>query len=89
LTNEFCTLGSACSNLALHGPRCKQVQLTNQVCMTIGFVSSQSFIDGTQFILLPYRYSFSNTWMNFSILVGFSACFLIALLVFTKILSPH
>jgi ATP-binding cassette subfamily G (WHITE) protein 2 (SNQ2) len=63
LTNEFRTLTGACSNLVPQGPGYENVHLSNQVCATVGAVPGQPFVEGSQFALLSYGYSWSHTWM--------------------------
>lgn len=84
LTNEFRTLRGVCSSLVPQGPGYEAVQLANQVCTMVGSLPGQSFVDGTRFAQLSYGYSFSHTWMNFGIVIGFSVGFVIALLVLTE-----
>jgi ATP-binding cassette subfamily G (WHITE) protein 2 (SNQ2) len=62
LTNEFRTLMSSCSNLIPRGPGYESVNVTNQVCTTIGAFPGQSLVNGERFVQLSFGYSFSNVW---------------------------
>ncbi|KAF8960414.1 pleiotropic drug resistance ABC transporter [Flammula alnicola] len=84
MTNEFRTLEAACSNLVPQGPGYENVTLANQVCTTVGSVPGQPFVDGSRFLKLSYEFEWSNTWMNFGIVVAFGVGFIVALLVFTE-----
>ncbi|KAF8957821.1 pleiotropic drug resistance ABC transporter [Flammula alnicola] len=84
LTNEFRTLQGTCSNLVPQGPGYENVTLANQVCTTVGSVPGQPFVDGSRFVKLSFGFDWSNTWMNFGIVVVFGVAFITALLVFTE-----
>ncbi|KAF4583486.1 hypothetical protein EYR38_002237 [Pleurotus pulmonarius] len=84
LSNEFRTLNGACANLVPQGPGYENITLDNQVCATVGAVSGQNTVDGNVFIDLSYGYSYSNTWMNFGIILAFGIAFIFALLVFSE-----
>ncbi|RDB27092.1 Brefeldin A resistance protein [Hypsizygus marmoreus] len=84
VANEFHTLKGLCSNLVPSGPGYEGITLDNQVCATVGAVAGQDFVDGNQFILLSYDYSYSNVWRNFGIIVAFGIAFIVALLLFSE-----
>ncbi|KAL0960159.1 hypothetical protein HGRIS_011794 [Hohenbuehelia grisea] len=85
LANEFRTLNGSCAALVPQGPGYEGISLDNQVCTTVGSVPGQNTVDGNRFIDLSYGYSYSNTWMNFGIILAFGIGFIVALLVFTEI----
>lgn len=62
LTNEFRTLKSSCSDLVPRGPGYESVNVTNQVCSTVGALPGQSFVDGRRFVQMSFGYTFSNIW---------------------------
>ncbi|KAF9076400.1 ABC transporter [Rhodocollybia butyracea] len=84
LTNEFHTLDGTCASLVPQGPGYENVALANQVCTTVGSVSGSPTVNGNTFVNLSYSYSFSNTWMNFGILVAFAGLFLATLFIFSE-----
>ncbi|KAF4598086.1 hypothetical protein EYR38_006480 [Pleurotus pulmonarius] len=84
LSNEFRTLDGRCANLVPQGPGYENITLDNQVCATVGAVAGQNTVNGNVFVALSYGYSYSNTWMNFGIIIAFGIVFIIALLVFSE-----
>ncbi|KAJ3502427.1 hypothetical protein NLJ89_g8894 [Agrocybe chaxingu] len=84
MTNEFRTIDGVCSNLVPQGPGYENITLDNQVCTTVGSLPGRSTVDGNRFVELSYGFKWSNTWMNFGIVVAFGAAFLAALLIFTE-----
>ena len=63
MANEFHTLKGSCSTLVPSGLGYEGIGLSNQVCTTPGSVAGQDFVDGSKFIRLLYRYSYSHVWM--------------------------
>ncbi|KAF7374594.1 Brefeldin A resistance protein [Mycena sanguinolenta] len=84
VANEFHTLNGTCANLVPQGPGYENVTLANQICATVGSVADQNFVDGNAFIAVSYGYSYSHEWMNFGIVVAFTAGFIALLLIFTE-----
>ncbi|KAG6900276.1 hypothetical protein C0993_000464 [Termitomyces sp. T159_Od127] len=84
LANEFRTLNASCSTLVPSGPGYENVSLANQVCTTVGSTPGSDFVDGARYALLSYSFSYSNTWMNFGILMAFAAGFMGFLLLFSE-----
>ncbi|KXN88770.1 Brefeldin A resistance protein [Leucoagaricus sp. SymC.cos] len=84
MANEFRTLEGSCSTLVPQGPGYENVTLANQVCTAVGSLPGQAFVDGQRFIKLSYGFDWSNTWMNFGIVVAFGVGFFAVLLVFTE-----
>ena len=68
MTNEFRSLKGACSNLVPRGPGYEDVQLSNQVCTTVGALPGEPFVNGDRFLLLSFGYKFSNTLKVCSVL---------------------
>lgn len=60
--NEFRTLDGTCATLVPSGTGYENVSLANQVCTTVGSVSGQSFVSGSEYVALSYGYSYSNAW---------------------------
>lgn len=63
LSNEFYTIKGVCSNLVPQGPGYENVNVSNQVCTTIGALSGEPTVDGALHLKLAFGYSYSNTWM--------------------------
>ncbi|KAG6897004.1 hypothetical protein C0992_004715 [Termitomyces sp. T32_za158] len=84
LANEFRTLNAKCSTLVPSGPGYENVSLANQVCTAVGSTPGSEFVDGARYALLSYSFSYSNTWMNFGILMAFAAGFMGFLLIFSE-----
>lgn len=84
MSNEFRTLDGACSTLVPQGPGYENVTLENQVCTAIGSLPAQAFVNGRRFLELSYDFDWSNTWMNFGIVIAFGIGFFAALLIFTE-----
>ncbi|KAG5643688.1 hypothetical protein DXG03_000521 [Asterophora parasitica] len=84
LTNEFRTINGKCSTLIPIGPGYENVSLANQVCTTVGSQPGQSTVSGARFLKLSFDFSYSNTWMNFGILIAFAIGFITFLLIFSE-----
>lgn len=63
MSNEFRTLQGTCSSLVPQGPGYENITLANQVCTVVGSVPGEPFVQGSQFILASYGYSYSRTWV--------------------------
>ncbi|KAG6843984.1 hypothetical protein H0H87_010943 [Tephrocybe sp. NHM501043] len=84
LTNEFRTLDGKCSSLVPSGPGYENVSITNQVCTTVGSTPGSEFVNGARYTLLSFSFSYSNTWMNFGILMAFTFGLISILLIFSE-----
>ncbi|KAJ6552975.1 pleiotropic drug resistance ABC transporter [Mycena capillaripes] len=84
MANEFRTINGTCSTLIPQGPSYESVSIANQACSTVGALPGQNFVDGSRFIKLSFDYSYSNTWKDFGILIGFTVGFVTLLLLFTE-----
>ena len=71
MVNEFHGLQGECSQFAPSGPGYESIDITNQVCATVGAVPGQSVVDGDTFVRLSFGYEYKNLWRNFGILVAF------------------
>lgn len=87
LTNEFRTLQGTCSTLIPSGAGYESASIQNQACPVVGAIPGQSHVDGNRYVSLSYEYSFSHTWRNFGIIIGFCIFFLFTYLAFTEITS--
>lgn len=87
MSNEFRTIKGVCSNLVPQGPGYENVPLANQVCTTVGALPGETIVDGARFAQLSFGYSFSNTWMNFGIIIAFGVAFFFGLLFFTEFMA--
>lgn len=87
LTNEFHTLQGSCSTLIPSGVGYEGISIQNQACPVVGATPGQPYVDGNRYVDLSYEYSYSHTWRNFGILVGFFSFFLFTYLSFTEITS--
>ena len=76
-----------CSTLVPSGAGYEGISIQNQACPVVGAISGQSYVDGNRYVNLSYEYSYSHTWRNFGILVGFGVFFLFTYLSFTEITS--
>ncbi|KIY44860.1 pleiotropic drug resistance ABC transporter [Fistulina hepatica ATCC 64428] len=85
ITNEFRTIHGPCDQLVPSGPGYQNVSLVNQVCTTVGAVAGQSTVDGSRYMELAYRYSWTHTWMNLGIIIAYGVGFTLVLLLFTEL----
>ncbi|EEB96015.1 hypothetical protein MPER_04924, partial [Moniliophthora perniciosa FA553] len=84
ITNEFRTIDGYCEGLIPQGPGYENVNLSNQVCPTVGAVPGRDHVDGNRFTSLSFGYSFSHTWRNFGIIIAFTVSLIWAALFFTE-----
>ncbi|KAH7099818.1 pleiotropic drug resistance ABC transporter [Auriculariales sp. MPI-PUGE-AT-0066] len=84
MTNEFRTLNGECSNVVPSGPGYENVAIDNTVCSTVGSQPGQSTVSGAAFTQISYGFTYSNTWRNFGILIGWGVLFITALLTLTE-----
>lgn len=76
-----------CSTLVPSGAGYEGASIQNQACPVVGAIPGQSYVNGNRYVNLSYEYSYSHTWRNFGILVGFGIFFLFTYLSFTEITS--
>lgn len=76
-----------CSTLVPSGPGYEGASIQNQACPVVGAIPGQPYVDGNRYVDLSYEYSYSHTWRNFGILVGFGIFFLLTYLSFTELTS--
>ncbi|RDX52640.1 pleiotropic drug resistance ABC transporter [Lentinus brumalis] len=85
MVNEFHTVNAQCAALVPQGPGYEGISLANQVCTTVGSVPGSSTVDGDNYVLLSYNYTYSHLWRNFGVLCAFGVGFISILLVLTEI----
>ncbi|KAK7465001.1 ATP-binding cassette transporter snq2 [Stygiomarasmius scandens] len=85
MSNEFRTLNGTCASLIPSGSGYENITLDNQVCTTVGSQPGSPTVDGRTFIALSFEFSYSHTWRNFGILLGFAFAFIGACMFFTEI----
>lgn len=62
MSNEFHTINGTCGALVPQGPGYENITLANQVCLTVGALPGEDFVDGNSFIEISYGYSFQHIW---------------------------
>ncbi len=62
MVNEFHTINAQCSALVPQGPGYEGISLANQVCTTVGSVPGSSTVNGNNYVLLSYNYTYSHLW---------------------------
>ncbi|OJT05939.1 Brefeldin A resistance protein [Trametes pubescens] len=84
MVNEFHTVHADCSVLVPQGAGYEGVDITNQVCTTVGSVPGQLTVSGMDYVTLSYGYTYAHLWRNFGILCAFGIGFITILLALTE-----
>ncbi|KAH6896015.1 ABC-2 type transporter-domain-containing protein [Thelonectria olida] len=74
--NEFVGRNFACSTFVPTGPGYQFVGVGERVCNTVGSVSGQDFVSGTEYLRLSYGFVNSHRWRNFGVLIAFIILFM-------------
>ncbi len=62
MVNEFHTVHADCSVLVPQGAGYQGVDITNQVCTTVGSVPGQLTVSGMDYVTLSYGYTYAHLW---------------------------
>ncbi|KAG8216186.1 ABC-2 type transporter-domain-containing protein [Butyriboletus roseoflavus] len=84
IANEFHTINGFCGTLVPSGPLYGSFPDSNKACTTVGSQTGDPFVNGNNFVLLSYGYSYSHLWRNLGIVIAFAVFFIILLLIFTE-----
>ncbi|KAJ5116974.1 hypothetical protein N7456_001322 [Penicillium angulare] len=82
MINEFRSQQYSCASFFPAGPSYQTTNIDSKICLSVGSVPGQSWVDGDSYLLLKYGYHVDHLWRNFGILLtlmaGFSAIHLVA-----------
>lgn len=70
------TLNVLCVALVPSGPGYAGINIANQVCATAGAVAGSNIVNGSEYVLLSFGYTFAHAWRNFGIIISFLIFFL-------------
>ncbi|KAH3675589.1 hypothetical protein WICMUC_002678 [Wickerhamomyces mucosus] len=70
MANEFSGLEYACSSYIPAAPNGITEGDTHYVCNAVGAVPGKSFVSGTRYLEVAYKYTNSHKWRDFGILLG-------------------
>jgi len=82
MVNEFHNQRYPCSSFVPPAPQFGDGTLATQICLVVGAVAGQPYIEGDAYINLSYKYYASHKWRNIGILfvfmIGFCLMYLMA-----------
>ncbi|AAS54349.2 AGL142Cp [Eremothecium gossypii ATCC 10895] len=76
VANEFDGRIFECSRMVPDGSFYEGFPISNKVCLSVGAVPGQSFVNGTRYIEFAYGYNTKNKWMNWGIVLAYAFFFL-------------
>ena len=88
LANEFHGREMPCNLLVPSGPGYQNVSINNQVCAFAGSIPGQTLVSGDNYIAAAFDYSWSHSWRNLGIIIGFWIFFLTINSLATEYLRP-
>lgn len=83
LANEFFKKEVPCANPIPSGAGYNNIPTTNQACPIAGYNPQTGLVNGAQYILQSYTYTYSHVWRNFGIILGFWVFFVVVQVIAT------